>query len=317
MDRKGWFMDSKSSIKPSIIHKSGEVFCGDCIEVMKSMKSMKSQSVSLVFGSPPYSEARLYLEEGEDLGIARKPEEWVVWMIEVVKESLRVCNGLVAFVIGHGSRGCRKWTGEPALLMADLIRKGYNLRNPAIYQRQSLPGSGGNDWLRADTEFILCVTNKDEKLPWSNNKALGWKPKYNEGGPTTNRHKDDSRNNKGRKMVVAGERGKQGEVQEYKNPDISNPGNIINCGAVGGGHLGSNIAHESVAPFPVKLPSFFIKSFCPPDGIVCDPFVGSGGVIQAAIENNRRFIGIDLRPSQIELCKRRIKQAESNKGFGI
>lgn len=302
-------------IEPSIIHKSGTVFCGDCVEIMQSMDA---NSVDLVISSPPYSSQRSYLENGIDLGISRKPEEWVEWMIEVVEESLRVCKGLVAFVIGHGSHGCRKWTGEPALLMADLIRKGFCLRNPPIYKRQGIQGSGSNDWLRADFEWILCVTNKDEKLLWSDNKACGWKPKWPLGGEMTNRMKDGKRIH--RKQTTSGSN-KDGDIQtkivERTQVDIVNPGNVIDTGCAGKGHLGSNISHEGEAPFPTKLPTFFIKSFCPPNGIILDNFVGTGSSVQAAIECNRKFIGIDLRPSQIELCRRRIKQAESNKGFGI
>lgn len=74
--------------------------------------------------------------------------------------------------------------------------------------------------------------------------------------------------------------------------------------------MGSDLAHDNEAPFPLKLAEFFVKSFCPPDGIVLDPFAGSGTTIHAAIKNNRQFIGIDLRDSQIELCKKRIKQAQ-------
>lgn len=301
-------------IKPSITHPKGVCYQGDCLKIMRQMDT---GSVQLIISSPPYSSQRSYLENGIDLGIARKPEEWVTWMIEVVEESLRVCNGLVAFVIGHGSHGCRKWTGEPALLMADLIRKGFCLRNPPIYKRQGIQGSGSNDWLRADTEFIICVTNKPEKLIWSDNTSYGKPPKWPLGGEMTNRMKDGKRIQ--RKITTGG--AKKGDIQTVRvdrvQVDIVNPGNLIDCGAVGGGHCGSNIAHDGEAPFPIKLPTFFIKSFCPPNGTVLDNFVGSGSTIQAAIECNRKFIGIDLRPSQIELCKRRIKQAESNKGFGI
>ncbi len=45
--------------------------------------SQSADSIDLVFGSPPYEDARLYLEGGEDKGIARTPEEWVAWMVEV------------------------------------------------------------------------------------------------------------------------------------------------------------------------------------------------------------------------------------------
>ena len=40
-----------------------------------------------MFGSPPYTDARLYLEAGQDLGISRGTDEWVEWMLKVTARS--------------------------------------------------------------------------------------------------------------------------------------------------------------------------------------------------------------------------------------
>lgn len=78
-------------------------------------------------------------------------------------------------------------------------------------------------------------------------------------------------------------------------------------GVGGGGQMGHAAAHENEAPFPLELPAFYVKSFCPPNGVVCDPFLGSGTTLHAAYENGRRFVGCDLRQSQVDLALRRIK----------
>jgi site-specific DNA-methyltransferase (adenine-specific) len=70
--------------------------------------------------------------------------------------------------------------------------------------------------------------------------------------------------------------------------------------------MGSDLAHENEAPFPLELAEFFVKSFCPPNGVVCDPFSGSGTTIHAAVANGRRGVGCDLRESQVELVRRRL-----------
>lgn len=54
-------------------------FKADAIEFMRQLPD---NSVDLVFGSPPYEQARLYLENGEDMGIARSTEAWVSWMVQ-------------------------------------------------------------------------------------------------------------------------------------------------------------------------------------------------------------------------------------------
>jgi DNA modification methylase len=92
---------------------------------------------------------------------------------------------------------------------------------------------------------------------------------------------------------------------------------VVDCGAVGGGRMGSNIAHENEAPFPLRVPDLFIRSFCPPAGKVWDPFCGSGTTIEAAVRAGRHFVGTDLRLSQVRLTERRVRQARNRKGFGL
>lgn len=87
---------------------------------------------------------------------------------------------------------------------------------------------------------------------------------------------------------------------------MGEPNDVLSLN-VGGGQMGHSCSHDNEAPFPLDLPLFFIKSFAPPNGVVCDPFSGSGTTCHAAIENGRRFIGCDIRQSQIELCQRRMR----------
>ncbi len=74
--------------------------------------------------------------------------------------------------------------------------------------------------------------------------------------------------------------------------------------------MGSSLAHENEAPFPEKLAEFFIKSFCAPGSIVLDPFIGSGTTAAVAERFGRRWIGIDIRQSQVELSRKRIAEEE-------
>jgi len=269
---------------------------GDCLEVMRSLPP---DSVDLVFGSPPYEDCRTY-----GIGFALKGQAWVDWMMAVWRECARVSKGLVAFVIA-GRTHNYQWSATPALLMADLHRAGFKLRCPPIYHRSGIPGSGGPDWLRNDYEVVICTALG--KLPWSDNTAMGHPPKFKPGGPMAYRRADGSRVLLGRGKGIKGNL-KDGstERQPWIPSVIANPGNVIHCS---GGHLGSDLAHETEAPFPEALAEFFIRSFCPPNRIVLDPFCGSGTTLAVAVKHGRRGIGIDIRESQIELTKRRLTAA--------
>lgn len=59
------------------------------------------------------------------------------------------------------------------------------------------------------------------------------------------------------------------------------------------------------AVFPEKLVEKCIKAGCPKDGIVLDPFVGSGTVLKVAIEQRRNAIGIDIKLQYIKMAMKR------------
>jgi hypothetical protein len=283
--------------------EANQIIHGDCLEVMRGMSS---DFVDLVFDSPPYEAARTY-----GIGFRLRGQAWVDWMVERTVEALRICKGPVITVVEGQARDFR-WSATPALLMADLHRRGIHLRKPPIYHRFSFPGSGGPDWLRNDYEFIVCCT-RGGRLPWSDNTAMGKPPKFKPGGAMSHRTADGTR--VGKKMTLkrsklnsdrGGGRSTDGEYSwTYVPPKVANPGNVIRC-TVGGGRMGHELASENEAPFPESLAEFFVRSFCPPNGIVLDRFCGSGTTPSVAQKWNRRFIGIDIRESQVELARRRL-----------
>ena len=283
-----------------------------CTDSLTWMKKQPANCVDLIVASPPYEDARTY---GIDCTL--KGQDWVDWFFPYVIESLRLSRGMVAFVIQGKTRNF-KWSATPALLLADLERAGVILREPQILESNGTPGSGGPDYFRKDLHYIVCATAEQGRLPWSDVTACGHPPKYGPGGAPTNRKQDGSRVReapaKGQgKRLKRGDRGFRetkcdgvAEDQPYVPPKLANPGSILK---VSGGHLGSDIAHENEAPFPEAVAEFYIKSFCPPGGIVLDPFMGSGTVPAVAIQTGRRYIGIDIRDSQLALATRRIKEA--------
>lgn len=57
---------------------------------------------------------------------------------------------------------------------------------------------------------------------------------------------------------------------------------------------------------PRELTDVLIKCFCPEQGIVLDPFVGSGNIILSAKSNNRHYIGFERSKEVFDLAKSRI-----------
>jgi len=59
------------------------------------------------------------------------------------------------------------------------------------------------------------------------------------------------------------------------------------------------------ATFPPDLVEPMILAGCPEDGIVLDPFIGSGTVARVAVEHRRHYIGIDLNTEYVAMAEKR------------
>jgi site-specific DNA-methyltransferase (adenine-specific) len=61
---------------------------------------------------------------------------------------------------------------------------------------------------------------------------------------------------------------------------------------------------------PTDLMRYLCRLVTPPDGIVLDPFMGSGSTGKAAVLEGFRFIGIEREEEYCEIAKARIKHAQ-------
>lgn len=66
------------------------------------------------------------------------------------------------------------------------------------------------------------------------------------------------------------------------------------------------------ATYPQELIAPCILAGCPQDGIVLDPFMGSGTTAIVASKLGRDYVGIELNPDYKEMAERRIKLQKAN-----
>lgn len=62
---------------------------------------------------------------------------------------------------------------------------------------------------------------------------------------------------------------------------------------------------------PIALMRWLIRLVTPPDGVVLDPFCGSGSTLVAAADEGFGFIGIDISPEYCEIARERLKGRKS------
>ena len=283
---------------------------GDALEFLRGLPDGHAR---LTVTSPPYEAQRTY-----GLGFKLRGQAWVDWMRPVVVEACRVTNGLVV-VNAAGPVKDGSYSPSMEWLVADLTRLDGIVCGPAPYawwKVSGTPGSGTKTQQRRDWEPLYAFCRPDVlPLAWSDNTAFGHAPKWGAGGEFSTRGVDGTRATAGRtNRLTNGAMSRQ----EYTPPAVANPGNVIRaeveCGGsvvearVGGGHLGSALAHESEAPMNLAVAERFVRWFCPPGETVIDPFAGSGTTGHAAILHGRKFLGNDIRESQTDLARRRLEQ---------
>src|SRR5215510_10804534 len=66
----------------------------------------------------------------------------------------------------------------------------------------------------------------------------------------------------------------------------------------------NNMADERIGyptQKPLKLLELLMNATCPPNGVVLDPFCGSGTTLVAAMRSGRGYIGIDSNPHAVRI----------------
>lgn len=263
-----------------------------CDDAIKWMDSFPAQSVHMVIGSPPYPTKDRYGSDQKKW----KVFDWVDWMFDVTLAACRVSKGDVLWVVNGPVVN-----NEYHAAVEGLIWKVYQHRwleqgnitceRPCVWHKNAAPNR--KNWFANNWEFVVCFRRVDSVRHWDW-EAIAEPPKYKAGG------RFRQRNAKGERVLG----------NEYPQVKLARPKDVIRA-TVGGGHMGSKLASENEAPFPEKLIEPFVRSLCPVGGILCDPFGGSFSTLSVALKNNRRFVGCDLRQSQVDLGMRRAMETEN------
>lgn len=94
------------------------------------------------------------------------------------------------------------------------------------------------------------------------------------------------------------------------NPIGKNPSDVWDIPNVKANHIEKTI-HP--CQFPVTIPQRLIKALTNKNGLVLDPFMGSGTTGVAALVEGRRFVGSEIQKSYFDISVRRIKDAAEGK----
>ena len=66
---------------------------------------------------------------------------------------------------------------------------------------------------------------------------------------------------------------------------------------------------------PLEIIERIVKASCPEEGIVLDPFMGSGTTAAACVINNRKYVGFEVNSKYCEIIEERIKKLQGKLTF--
>jgi adenine-specific DNA-methyltransferase len=92
------------------------------------------------------------------------------------------------------------------------------------------------------------------------------------------------------------------------NPLGKNPSDVWEIPNVKANHV-EKTGHP--CQFPVALVQRLIRALAPIDGVVVDPFLGSGTSAVAASVEQRKFVGCEIKSEYVTIARKRIKNAKA------
>ena len=251
-----------------------KIICSDNITYLKTLPD---ECIDMVVTSPPYDALRDY--NGYELDLHGLGEQ----LLRVLKD-----GGICVMVIQDSTKDFAKSLTSFRTIVDWCDNIGFRLFECNIYNRQGTEGAWWKKRFRVDHEYMPIFLK-------------GKRPQYfdKENIKIPSKHG-------GKVMTGANIRTKSGRTGSRKvkiNPTKC-PGTVMTFGNTCGGE--SKLKSQHPAVFPNMLAYDMIECFCPPEGIVLDPFNGSGTTTLAAKCLDRKYIGIDVSQQYIDIALERL-----------
>jgi DNA modification methylase len=271
--------------KPGDLWQLGEhrLLCGDSTNAEHVKRLMAGESINIAFTSPPYASQRKYDESSGFKPIP--PDQFVEWFKPIaanVKSHLAADGSWFVNIKEHCEDGQRSLYVKD-LTLAHARQWGWRFVDEFVWKRGGVPGKWGNRFKNQwEPVFHFCV-NPQIKLRHEN--VMHRSEGAFEYSPDNPKSKTGFFSNKGRDDIA-----KEG---------MALPGNVLQIGT----EVGQTENHS--APFPVALPTFFIKAFTDESDTVYEPFCGSGSTLIAAEQLSRKCYGMEISPQYCDVIVKR------------
>lgn len=299
-------------------YMTDRIIQGDCIEVLRTLPD---GIVNTCITSPPYFGLRDYGVDGQ-IGLEETPDQYVAKLVDVFREVKRVlrddgtlwlnlgdsyagnCSRVSSGRAGYGEEREGIFTrGGDGLKPKDLIgipwrvafalqADGWYLRQDIIWHKPNPMPESVTDRCTKSHEYIFLLSKS--KQYYFDNEAI----KEQANPYSTVRDRDNTRlNNTPGRTKMAGLK-----VNDYETRNKRSVWTVTT----------KPFSEAHFATFPEDLIEPCVLAGCPENGLVYDPFMGSGTTALVAKKFARHYLGSELNQDYIDIANKRLSNVEES-----
>ena len=266
------------------------------------LQGLPGSSINCIITSPPYYLQRDYNTPSQ-IGSEKSPAEYVQSLQAVFSECRRVLTEDGTLWLNLGDKYYDgDLLGMPWRVVFALKDEGWILRSDIIWHKPNAMPSSVKNRPTTDHEYIfLFVKNKNYyyDIDAIREPHVTFSPKSRMKGGRGHFGKENGTPEQGKN--VGNPNLHNGRWDQAFHPKGRNRRTVweIPLSKFRGAHF---------AVFPEKLVKLCIMAGCPKDGIVLDPFIGSGTTAVIAQQLGRKYVGIDVNSKYCEMARERLCQ---------
>lgn len=266
-----------------------DILMGDSAEMLKTLPS---NSIDLIFTSPPYADQRKSTYGGIH------PDRYVEWFLPISEELYRVLKPKGTFVLNIKEKVVN---GERHIYVMELIialrKQGWLWTEEFMWHKKnSFPGKWPNRFRDSWERLLQFNKSKDFNMYQDEVRVpIGdWAKDRLKNLSSTDKKRDNAKNGSGF--------GKN--VSNWVGKELVYPTNVL--------HLATECQNKNhSAAFPNELPEWFIKLFTQEGDTILDPFLGSGTTVFVANRMHRHSIGIEISPEYYRMAIQELEHIQS------
>lgn len=241
-------------------------------DILLGIDKIEDNSVDLILTDPPYCLGKDYGNDSDQKS-SKEYLEWTYQWIDAVLPKLKESGGFYIFL---------SWQYSPEIFV--YLKKKLKMINEIIWDRR-VPSMGGSTrkFSSVHDNIGFFAKNKDYYFNIDSIRIP---------------YDEETKKARTRSIFV----GKKWLEMGYNPKDLWSASRI---------HAQDPERENHPTQKPLEIIERMVKASCPLNGIVFDPFMGTGTTAIACLKNNRQYVGFEINKDYHKIIINRIKKHNS------